>query len=258
MEYSNISLRHKNRLASARATDSINSFFPKNCSDHFEIYDEDTEMIEKTEIEETFYSDERCVFEDSDNFHSDSSDNDSESDFDDSMFLSKIAVLRLRLSQIFLKYAVSKTMVADILSCLREFGIDLPKTKAGLIQKKKDSAKSRVMTPGNFMYYGIAPQLARFNFKSLSSPEILECDFNIDGLPLYKSSKKCVWPIMGSVVGQRNIPPFVVAIYEGPSHSNSSDEFFKDFAAELDDLQRNGVRVGRELVLTKFHCRAFI
>lgn len=70
MEYSNISLRHKNRLASPRATDSINSFFPKNCSDHlaesdsetrvFEIYDEDTEMIEETEIEETFYSDERC------------------------------------------------------------------------------------------------------------------------------------------------------------------------------------------------------
>lgn len=34
-------------------------------------------------------------------------------------------------------------------------------------------------------------------------------------------------------------------------HPNSSDEILKDFAAEVDDLQLNGVRVGSELTLKK-------
>lgn len=66
---------------------------------------------------------------------------DGESDCEGSTFLSKTDVLKLRLSQIFLKYVATNSIIADILSFLREFGIDLPKTKTGLIKKISCSRK---------------------------------------------------------------------------------------------------------------------
>ena len=46
------------------------------------------------------------------------------------------------------------------------------------------------------------------------------CDFGIDGLPLFKSSTKQVWPISGSVVGSSYV-------FEGISKPNSANDFFK-------------------------------
>lgn len=66
----------------------------------------------------------------------------------------------------------------------------------------------------------MTPQLGRFYFNALTSLEIVECDFNVVGLPLYKSSRMCDVCVdyYGAVIGQKNIPPFVFAIYKGPSH----------------------------------------
>lgn len=114
------------------------------------------------------------------------------------------------------------------------------------------------MPGGKFAYFGIQEQLGRYNFDVLVGLDRIEFDFNIDGLPLYKSSRKCLWPIMGAIVNQRDIPPFVVAIYEGETHPHCSNDFLKEFSEELDLLQKNGVKFGREAILKPFQCRAFI
>lgn len=85
----------------------------------------------------------------------------------------------------------------------------------------------------NILTWTIQAQIGRYSCLDLEKFDIIECDFNMDGLPLYKSSRQCVWPIMGAFVGDRNLSPFVVALFEGTSHPTSSEDFLKEFSVEL-------------------------
>lgn len=91
--------------------------------------------------------------------------------------------------------------------------------------------------------------------------EKIECDINIDGLPISKSSKSQVWPILGRF----NINVFVIGIYWGNSKPNVVSDYFKPFVQETKELYENGITVnGQKILVTirSFICdspaRAFI
>lgn len=83
---------------------------------------------------------------------------------------------------------------------------------------------------------------------------ILELNFNIDGLPISKSSLKSVWPILVNVNGKDSV--FVVAIFCGRSHPNDMNKFLAQFVDELNDLLQNGFSYENKTFVIK--CRAFI
>jgi len=77
-------------------------------------------------------------------------------------------------------------------------------------------------------------------------------DINIDGLPLFKSSLKRFWPILGKLVRSKN-EPFIIAIFKGNCDPNMND-LLNDFVIEMADLQRNGyVRNGVSYKLSIRH-----
>lgn len=63
---------------------------------------------------------------------------------------------------------------------------------------------------------------------------------------------------MGSFVNQPIILPFVPGCYAGPSDPLDIDNFVKEFVEELENLQRNGVRVTKNGILKKFRFRCFV
>lgn len=50
------------------------------------------------------------------------------------------------------------------------------------------------------------------------------------------SSKRCGWPILGSIVG-RNYDPFVIEIYEGYGKPKSVDAFIAVFVQEFGSVR---------------------
>lgn len=63
---------------------------------------------------------------------------------------------------------------------------------------------------------------------------------NIDGLPLSKSSKNQLWPILGKIVGPQNqfIEPFLIGAFHGNSKPSSVAQFhlqsiIKDFGVRF-------------------------
>jgi hypothetical protein len=62
--------------------------------------------------------------------------------------------------------------------------------------------------------------------------------FNVDGVPLFKSSNVQMWPILCSV---QHFEPFVVAFYCGNSKPNSVVGYLDDFLSELKDLAEDGI-----------------
>lgn len=79
-----------------------------------------------------------------------------------------------------------------------------------------------------------------------NSPNILELSINIDGLPLFHSSKKQFWPILGLV---KNVcEPFVIGIYCEKSKPNSLSQFLEDFINDMSDLLKNGIEYNKSLL----------
>ena len=71
--------------------------------------------------------------------------------------------------------------------------------------------------------------------------DVVELSFNIDGLPIHKSTNTSVWPVQCHIDNLPNTTPFIVALWSG-THKPTNDEFLDDFTNELRDLMRTGLQ----------------
>ncbi|XP_071581480.1 uncharacterized protein [Temnothorax nylanderi] len=67
----------------------------------------------------------------------------------------------------------------------------------------------------------------------------IQIDINVDGLPLFRKSKKKFWPILGKLVGTKN-EPFIIGIHFGKHDPDDVEKFLFDFINEADGLLNNG------------------
>uniref|UniRef100_A0A7M5XM62 Uncharacterized protein n=1 Tax=Clytia hemisphaerica TaxID=252671 RepID=A0A7M5XM62_9CNID len=77
---------------------------------------------------------------------------------------------------------------------------------------------------------------------------------NIDGVPISKSSKSQLWPILGAVFRSKFV--FPIAIYHGTSKPSSTEVFLSDFVDEFADLVRNGIEFDGTIII--FELKAII
>lgn len=89
-------------------------------------------------------------------------------------------------------------------------------------------------------YKSIVTNLNAMNLREyLERYHCIKIDVNMDGLPLFKSSKKKFWCILGHLVGTEN-EPFIIALYLGKQDPRNPEEFLNNFVNEVENLQQNG------------------
>ena len=102
------------------------------------------------------------------------------------------------------------------------------------------------------MYLGVRKCL----LMTESSCDIFYLTVNIDGIPVYKSTKR---PIFCSI---NSLPPMIVALYVGSSKPASVQEFLADFVSQSNGFVVNNDSSAKPVILTGFVCdapaRAFI
>lgn len=149
---------------------------------------------------------------------------------------------------------ISHKALNVLLNILRKFGVgNLPKDARTLLDTPRE-VKIVSMGPnrkGEFWYNGISKCL---NEIVSSIPELMDnstnirLNFNMDGLPIYKSSRFEFWPILATIENYSHVPPMIVAIYFGQGKPELN-EFLDQFVSELEDLMTNGVFIKDK----KFH-----
>lgn len=100
---------------------------------------------------------------------------------------------------------------------------------------------TKEMGGGSFWYGGIKNCLLNLHPNTNEKNEIL-LNFNMDGLPLSRSSKIEFWPILMSIANDLMISPMVVAIYCGVGKP-SVDEFLENFVNELLEVLACGLTI---------------
>lgn len=82
--------------------------------------------------------------------------------------------------------------------------------------------------------------------------ETITLDFNVDGLPLCKSSSKQVWPILCSVINTSDV--LLIGAYEGYTKPKSAKEFLSQFVSELKLLTDEGLCYEEKVYIIKVRC----
>jgi hypothetical protein len=80
-------------------------------------------------------------------------------------------------------------------------------------------------------------------------------DICIDGVPLRKSSRLCMRPILGAFVDRRGEQPFIIGVYVGRRSPKSISEFMKDFVSEVQSINVDGLVIEDRKV--DFEIRAY-
>ncbi|KAG5862746.1 hypothetical protein JTB14_025938 [Gonioctena quinquepunctata] len=130
---------------------------------------------------------------------------------------------------------------------------DLPSDARTLLHTPSRNCLEQ-MGSGTFYYFGLRSGITKIFKKYRDNNLSYSLDFNVDGLPIHKSTKESFWPILCKVAEYSDEHPFPVAIYSGPVKP-PLESFFLKFVTELKMYLSDGLSIN-DIVLN-ISCRYF-
>ncbi|XP_039308699.1 uncharacterized protein LOC120358447 [Solenopsis invicta] len=123
-------------------------------------------------------------------------------------------------------------------NCMKSF----PQNGRTLLKTPRKSEVIR-MEHGLYCHFGIEKGLQHIielNDGLRCLPEEVHLSVNIDGLPLAKSSKSQLWPILGSFRNFINKRPFLIGAFHGYGKPPGIELYLRMFIEEAENLIQNG------------------
>ena len=137
------------------------------------------------------------------------------------------------------KNGCTRTALNEMLDILRRHGHCLPNDARTLLQNPR-VVQTMAKCDGMYSYFGLESGILR----NLSQTRFV-CDdtsikrsFNIDGVPLFKSTSLQFWPILCSF---HCFDPFIVGLFCGSAKPDPVEEYLAEFNHELQQLCEHGV-----------------
>lgn len=166
-----------------------------------------------------------------------------------------------KLKQWCIKHRVSRNCAKDLIEILRSENLDVRPFYKFHCQKKPVVEN---ICGGSYIHIGLQAQLKKM-CSVIELPKNIMLDINIDGLPLFNSSRTQLWPILLRVSNVCSRPVFPVGIFVGKSKPSSCDEFLQKVVEEFSFYMENGLEIDGDLytieiraVLCDAPARAFI
>lgn len=138
------------------------------------------------------------------------------------------------------KYKVEQKTLTSLLHLLKSEDHDnLPNDGRTLMNTPRSTTLYK-RSGGYYYHYGlqngITDKLKQLNMSITN--HVIYINVNIDGLPISKSSKSQLWPILAQIVSTDSVP-FLVGAYHG-YQKPTSDNFLQHFVTELKQLSTIG------------------
>lgn len=106
---------------------------------------------------------------------------------------------------------------------------------------------------GEYWHNGLRECLSNA-FRNLNKPISISLNINIDGLPVFNSSKIAFWPILFNIAEIPKMPPMVIGIYCGASKITDVGSYFSPIVDELETIMVNGLNINSHKITVKLRC----
>lgn len=142
------------------------------------------------------------------------------------------------------QFQVKHNAVDHLLKVLQQHGhTDLPSTARTLLKTPRHLATIQKSGMEYFHYplhQKLLEHLEKYPVEELQNHDTIDLSFNVDGLPLFKSSGRVMWPVLCAI----HLNPIVVFPTTLTCGNNRPKDlhFFEDFVADLEDLLSNGIQ----------------
>lgn len=169
------------------------------------------------------------------------------------------------------KWAIEKNIahiaLKDLSKIINEFiPHTLPNDPRTILATPRQT-RLKIIDGGEYWHNGILIPLQKILLCWKDAPETISLNINMDGLPIFKSTKKEFWPILCNVFENPCFRPFVIGIYYGIGKPQNLNTYLEDFINDMETLLREGIYLpnsGRRFTI-KIRCficdspaRAFI
>ena len=146
---------------------------------------------------------------------------------------------------------ISHSALRDILRILKPYHPDLPLDPRTLLSTGTVDGIQPVEGGGFYYHFGVADGIKRCWSEEQNVSTDVSLQFNIDGLPIFKSTRIQLWPILAMIkaTGLKS-KPFVCGLFLG--RQKPPIKFLDQFALEMINLMDNGLEYNNH------HCRVHI
>jgi len=141
-----------------------------------------------------------------------------------------------------MQFNVPKNAVTALLKLLNRYHSDLPLDSRTLHGTPRSHVICSLAGGGQYVHFGLQKGIEALIHSGDISSHLakLELQFNVDGLPLFKSSNMTLWPILCIVRNSQCKKPFVVGCFSGESKPANLEAYFAQFVTELQNLLNFG------------------
>jgi hypothetical protein len=177
-----------------------------------------------------------------------------DSDSDNEHGSGQLDIISRQLSDWAVTHSVNHSAVGALLGILKPHFPLLPSDARTLLRTPRSCDVRLFKNGGEYCHLGLEKGLKELlaNIHT-SDTKHIELQFNIDGLPLFKSSSTSLWPILCMLKHPFYREPFVVGVYYGSEKPASASEFLEEFVAEAAELLKNGITVADVQYSVKIH-----
>ena len=163
----------------------------------------------------------------------------------------------LEFLRVAVKRGLGRETLNELVSVLNKYNKGCFPTDARACVGSLRSVPVSTVSPGNLHHFGLQNCIYRaLRYANLNAGE-LYLQFNVDGLPISRSSTLSFWPILARVTCRNFVSRVLfVGLYCGDKKPDSISTFLNQFLVELRQLLLSGIIVGeREFVL---HLHSFV
>lgn len=142
----------------------------------------------------------------------------------------------MRLAQLSLKHNLTRACINNNATLPRSCGLEVPADARTILRTQR---KAPVEQDGTFVHSGLQSGTSEC-IQGRTAPTEVRLQANIDGLPLYKSSSTCFWPMLCTNHGIRK--PFLVSLYCGRGKPPDPNAFLAPFLQDVEHLTASGIQ----------------
>lgn len=167
-----------------------------------------------------------------------------------------------------LNFGISHSALKSLLEIQRPLFPNLPKDPRTLLSTPSETVVKKI-DEGLYHHFGVEKGivstvaccgLVNYNNRMIERINIpktenfLSLSLHFDGIPIFKSSNKQFWPILGKVDQAADQRPFVIGLYYGTSKPNSANGYLGALIEELCGLEKNGIVMEGKQFCVKVSC----
>lgn len=163
--------------------------------------------------------------------------------------------LKTFLTQWTIKENISQSSLRSLLQGIKQYtctdcSFNIPLDPRTLVHTPR-STNIEICAGGQYYHFGLKEGILSIISSVSQHIKDIKISVNIDGLPLFKSSQRQFWPILGSISESKKI--FIIGLYYGTQKPTNSNEFLAKFVDEAKILHEEGIIINNTNGPCKLH-----